>query len=182
MSGELHYSLRSQTLRGVVQALDDSGPAQTVTVQMHFGQLRSEVPVHHPFGFSSVAPLDGAITHVVQNGADPSDLIALPPANPSAARMGGLETGEAVLYDACGQKVYLRNGKIVQIDALSEMVVSIGGKTVLDLTKDGAAITGSLSVSEGIKAGGDVVAGSVSLQGHVHSGVQTGSGETGKPE
>lgn len=182
MSDELHYSMRSQTLRGVVQALDDSGPSQTITVQLHFGQVRSKVPVHQAFGFSSVAPLDGAITHVVQNGADPSDVVALPVANPAAARMGGLETGEAVLYDAAGQKVYLRNGKIVQIDALSEMVVSVGGKTVLDLNQNGAAITGSLTVSEGIKAGGDVVAGSVSLQSHVHSGVETGSGETGEPQ
>ncbi|WP_082779977.1 phage baseplate assembly protein domain-containing protein [Gluconobacter albidus] len=179
---ELHYAQRSQTLRGVVQELNDTGPDQTVSLQMHFGQARSRVPVHQPFGFSSHAPLDGAVTHVIQNGADPSDLFALPVANPSAARMSGLQSGESILYDAAGQKVYLQNGKIVRIDALEEMRVSIGGQPVLDVTPEGVVITGSLSVSKGITAGDDVKAGGISLQNHTHSNVKQGTDSTGKPQ
>ena len=179
---DLHYSLRAQMLRGVVQDTDDSGPNQTVTVQLHYGQQRSKVPVHQAFGFSGHAPLDGAVTHVVQNGADPSDLFALPPANPSAARMGGIQEGESLLYDAAGQKVYLQDGRIVRIDALEEMRVSIAGQPVLDVTKDGVTITGSLKVSKGIEAGDDVTADGISLTGHTHSGVKQGTDNTGKPQ
>lgn len=179
---ELHYGLRGQTLRGVVQDLNDGGPSQTVTVQMHYGQQRSAVPVHQPFGFSGHAPLDGAITHVIQNGADPSDLFALPPANPSAARMSGLQEGESVLYDAAGQKVYLQDGKIVRIDALEEMRVSIGGQPVLDVASEGVTITGWLKVSETVEAGKDVTAAGISLKSHVHSGVKQGTDETGEPQ
>ncbi|EHH67558.1 phage baseplate assembly protein V [Gluconobacter morbifer] len=179
---ELHYSLRSQTLRGVVQEVNDTGPVQTVTVQVHYGQTRSRVLVHQPFGFSSSPPLDGAVTHVVQNGADPSDLFALPPANPSAARMSGLQEGESILYDAAGQKLYLQDGKIVRIDALEEMRVSVGGQPVLDVDANGVTITGALTVSKGITAGEDVTAEGISLTGHTHSGVETGSGDTGKPQ
>ena len=179
---DLHYSQRSQMLRGVVQDMDDSGPSQTVTVQMHYGQQRSKVPVHQPFGFSSSAPLDGAVTHVVQNGADPSDLFALPPANPAACRMGGLKEGESILYDAAGQKIYLQDGKIVRIDALEEMRVSIAGQPVLDVTKDGVTITGKLMVSETIEAQGDVTGAGISLSKHTHSGVKAGTDSTGKPQ
>ncbi|MBF0858792.1 phage baseplate assembly protein [Gluconobacter sp. LMG 31484] len=179
---ELHYAQRSQTLRGVVQDVNDTGPDQTVSVQMHYGQERSSVPVHQPFGFSSHAPVDGAVTHVVQNGGDPSDLFALPPANPSAARMSGIQEGETILYDATGQKVYLQGGKIVRIDALEEMRVSIGGQTVLDVTPEGVTITGGLIVSKGIKAGDDVVAGSISLQNHLTTQVMSGNGTSGKPK
>ncbi|WP_062497086.1 phage baseplate assembly protein domain-containing protein [Gluconobacter potus] len=179
---ELHYGQRSQTLRGVVQDLNDSGPSQTVSVKMHYGQERSSVPVHQPFGFSSYAPLDGAVTHVIQNGADPSDLFALPPANPSAARMSGLQAGESILYDAAGQKVYLQDGKIVRIDALEEMRVSIDGQPVLDVTPDGVTITGWLKVSETVTAEKDVMADGISLKDHVHSGVKQGTDDTGAPQ
>lgn len=179
---ELHYSQRSQTLRGIVQEVNDVGPDQTVSVQLHYGQQRSSVPVHQPFGFSSHAPVDGAVTHVVQNGADPADMFALPPANPSAARMSGLKAGESILYDAAGQKIYLENGTIVRVDALEEMRVSIGGQTVLDVTSEGVKVTGYLIVSKGIKAGDDIVAGSISLQTHTHSGVKQGTDETGEPK
>jgi len=179
---DLHYSLRGQTLRGVVQDMDDSGPSQTVTVQLHYGQSRSKVPVHHPFGFSSSAPLDGAVTHVLQNGADPSDLFALPPANPAACRMGGLKEGESILYDAAGQKVYLQDGRIVRIDALEEMRVSIAGQPVLDVTKDGVTITGKLVVSETIVAQKDITGAGISLSKHTHPDVKVGTDNTGAPQ
>jgi len=179
----LHMAIRGHTVRGVVQNMDDTGGSQTMTVGMHYGTTRSQVPVHYPFGFGAYAPLDGAVTHVIANGGDPSDLIALPPSNPSVARMGNLQPGESVLYDAVGQKVYLMGGKIVRIDCLQELQVRIAGTTVLDVTEDGVAITGSLSVSKDIttqsnvNAQGDVKAGNISLQQHKHpvSGSETGS-------
>ncbi|QNT79299.1 Gp138 family membrane-puncturing spike protein [Entomobacter blattae] len=43
-------------------------------------------------------------------------------------------------------------------------------------------ITGDLEVTGSITAQGDVKSGSISLQNHVHGGVETGSGTTGKAE
>ncbi|GBR09520.1 phage baseplate assembly protein domain-containing protein [Gluconobacter frateurii] len=179
---ELHHALRGQHVRAVVEDLDDTGPEQLLTLQAHYGQVRSQVPVWQPFGFASSVPLDGAITHLIQVGSDPSDVIALPPANPAAARMGGLTAGESCQYDSVGQKIYLQDGKIVRVDAHQELLVSIGGQTVLDVTPDGVAITGKLTVTETIVAQGDVKGAGISLSTHTHSGVQTGSGTTGKPQ
>ena len=50
--------------------------------------------------------------------------------------------------------------------------ITINGDTV---------INGNLQVNGWIHATGDIVAGTISLQKHVHSGVQPGGGNTGKP-
>lgn len=179
---ELHNLLRSQHTRGVVLEVDDSGPEQTVTVQMHYGQVRSGVPVWHMFGFSSHVPLDGAVVQLFQNGADPSDLVAMPAANFAAFRMGGIQSGETVLYDAAGQKVYLQNGRVVAIDALEEMRVSVAGQTIFDVTAQGVDITGDVTVSGEIIAKGDVTGKGISLTNHTHSGVKAGTDSSGKPQ
>ncbi|KAB8124009.1 hypothetical protein D3W54_07100 [Komagataeibacter medellinensis] len=174
--------LRSLATRAVVQAIDDTGANQSVTVAAHAGRTRSQVPVHQQFGLSSHAPVKGAVAPIVALGGDPSDLVALPPANPSLSRVGGLAEGETVLYDAIGQQVYLQDGKIVRIVAATEMTVEIGGKTLLDITPQGATLNVDLQVNGKIAATGDVTAGNISVQKHPHDGVQPGSGITGAPQ
>lgn len=174
--------LRSLSRRAVVHAINDNGAGQTVTVETHAGYPRSEVPVHQQFGLSSRAPLNGAVTHVVALGGDEADLLALPPANPSLAHMGNLASGETVLYDAVGQAVYLQDGKFVRVQAATEMMVEIGGQVVLDLTAELATLNVPLQVNGGIKTTEDIVAGTVSVQEHMHSGVQKGSDTTGTPK
>ncbi|OUJ14209.1 phage baseplate assembly protein [Acetobacter sp. DsW_063] len=183
----LSMATRTHTVRAVVQGVNDSGAEQTVDVQGFYGSQRSAVPVAFPFGFGARVPTDGAVTHVVALGGDQADLLALPPSNPSVARVGGLSEGEAVLYDAVGQKVYLKGGTIVRIDVRTSLDVRVGGEVVLQVTATGAAITGDLTVSGDVEIGGkatvsgDVTAGDVSLEGHKHSGVQSGSGTSGAP-
>jgi len=178
----LHMALRTIFSRGVVSSIDDTGGDQVVTLDTHFGTTRSAVPVHHPFGFAAHAPHDGAITHVVANGSDPADLVALPPANPSVARMGNLAEGESCLYDAMGQKIYLVGGTIVRIDCASELQVRIGGTTVLDVNKDRIYTPLDIQTDGKITAKGDVIAGNVSLMNHIHKGVQPGLGTSGPPQ
>lgn len=174
--------LRSLTRRAVVHAVDDSGAEQMVTLEAHAGYPRSRVPVHQQFGFASHVPLDGAVTHVVSLGGDEADLTALPPANPSLARAGGLAEGESIHYDAVGQAVYLQDGKIVRVLAHSEMTVEIGGQTVLDLKSELATLNVPLKVNGTITATGDVVGNGVSLHNHDHTGVKAGSDTSGPPQ
>ena len=173
--------LRSLTKRAVVHAIDDTGATKTVTAEAHAGYPRSGIPVHQQFGLASRAPVDGAVTHVVAVGGDEADLIALPPANPSVAHMGGLAEGETVLYDAVGQAVYLKAGKIVRVQANTEMTVEIGGKTVLDMTATLATLNVDLKVKGKINATGDIVGNGISLDDHTH--LENGQGnQTGKPQ
>lgn len=179
---EIAQRVRSLFARAVVHAIDDSGAGQRVTIEAQAGYPRSQVLVHQQFGLSSHAPLDGAITHVFAAGGDAADLVALPPANPSLAHMGALAEGETVLYDAVGQAVYLHDGKFVRVQAAQEMTVEIGGQTILDLTSALATLNVPLKVNGGISATDDVVANGVSLIGHLHTGVQTGTSTSGPPQ
>lgn len=182
MESDNAQKLRSLARRAVVYAINDNGAGQTVTVEAHAGCPRSNVPVHQQFGISSRAPLNGAVTYVVALGGDEADLLALPPANPSLAHMGNLADGETVLYDAVGQAVYLQDGKFVRVQVATQMTVEIGGETVLDLTSEQATLNVPLLVNGGIKASEDIIAGTVSVQDHLHGGVQKGSDTTGKPQ
>lgn len=44
------------------------------------------------------------------------------------------------------------------------------------------AVSGGLTVGEGISADSDITSGDISLTGHIHGGVQTGGGTTGQPQ
>ncbi|WP_240161356.1 phage baseplate assembly protein domain-containing protein [Gluconacetobacter azotocaptans] len=186
MFDHIAMALRSTLLRAVVRAIDDGKAEQLLTVDSHYGHMRSQVPVYQIFGHASRVPLDGAITALFQVGGDPSDLMALPPCNPSAARFGNLGEGDSVVYDACGQRMHFHNGRLVEIEATSELRVAIGGNTVLDITAKKAVLSVPLDAQQGIttttvKASQDVTAAGVSLVNHPHGGVVHGNDQSGKP-
>lgn len=174
---------RRSIARGVVHAIDDTGGDQVVSLETHAGNVRTQVPVHYPFGFAAHCPADGAWTVVHAMAGDAGDPVAMPPANPQAARFGALPEGDAVLYDAAGQRVHLRGGVIVDVQALQAMNVTIGGTLMLEVTGQGAVLHANLVVHGQIQADQDVIAGGgISLQQHVHGGVQNGSSLTGAPQ
>lgn len=83
------------------------------------------------------------------------------------------------------------------ISTTSTQLRSDDGRTVIDLNASSGVVTitvpnglnvvgpmhvtGPVTADSTITAMGDIKAGSISLEGHVHSGVQSGSGKTGMP-
>ena len=67
-----------------------------------------------------------------------------------------------------------KNTNVLQSTA-SGLNLKVGGTTILAITSTGISVTGSLNVS------GDTVSDGVDLKLHVHSGVTTGSSDTGPP-
>ncbi len=134
-------ALRNAAAYAVVTRIDDTGGAQMVDVITGTNVRRANVEVMQPFGFGANAPADGAVTKVVALGGDPSNLVALPPSNPSA-RFGDLAPGEAVLYGADGSRVHVRAGRIeiwtVREILLNGQAVQVSG----DLTAGGAGTFG----------------------------------------
>jgi phage baseplate assembly protein gpV len=62
-----------------------------------------------------------------------------------------------------------------------EIGVFLEGGTYLHMTKGGVFIGGNVTVSGTLTATGDVVAGQISLQEHLHSAVQSGNDVSGPP-
>ncbi len=165
---EAIQDLRGASMRGLVQAVHDTGEVQTVDVITHDGMLRSAIEVFQFYGFATCAPAVGSVVQLVAIGGDPGDLVALPPICP-AARFGGLLPDEVVIYDAGGQRVALRQGGVVQIMA----------QATLQITAPAVVITGNVTLDGTLTATGDVIAGGKSLETHVHPDAQ--GGDTGPP-
>jgi phage gp45-like len=176
---ETVMELRGTAMRGLVQAVHDNGAMQTVDVVTHDGMVRAGIEVYQPFGLATAAPAAGSVVQLVAIGADPGDLIALPMVHP-ALRFGGLASGETVLYGADGTRVAIRTGSVIEARAATSITLQVGS-TVLTVSPTGVAITGDLTVTGQVTATGNVTAGTIDLEGHQHTGVTPGGGNTGGP-
>ncbi|MHB1305382.1 MAG: phage baseplate assembly protein domain-containing protein [Acidiphilium sp.] len=170
MLDEVFGAIRGIASMGVVQAVQDGGTAQTVTVLAGDGVLRANVEVMQIFGFASLAPANGAICLLLAVGADPANLRALPIACP-AARFGQLGGGESVQYASDGSRIHIKPDGSIAIWAAASVTVNAPA-----VTFNGPAVTidGTLTVTE------DVVIAGGSYITHTHSDPQ--GGETGPPE
>lgn len=109
--------------------------------------------------------------------------------------------GEFWVVHASGSFLKFINDGKVSANSDTDMEITVGGDlhatvqgdVTADVTGDATltantatvnaptTINDDLTVNGTITASGDVTAGSVSLQNHVHTGVQSGSSSTGKP-
>jgi hypothetical protein len=100
MIDELITHARGTIVLGDVQSIDDTGEAQTISVQTHDGVLRSGVEVASIHGLAS-NPGDGAACILLAIGGDQAHLVALPLMG-FGTRFGNLPKGGVALYDDAG--------------------------------------------------------------------------------
>ncbi len=97
---EIIHQSRGTVVFGEVRSIDDTGEAQTISVQTHDGVLRSGVEVASIHGFGT-NPGDGAACILLAIGDDQAHLVALPLMG-MGTRFGSLPKGGVVLYDDAG--------------------------------------------------------------------------------
>lgn len=103
---------------------------------------------------------------LIENNDSPDNYVVLPPCGYEKA-----EEGETLIYSG-KSRISLKKDVITIVVGDTKKVEITDGKIVLH---------GDLEVRGKITASGDVMAGSVSLQHHVHSGVESGSSNTSTP-
>lgn len=176
MNRETAMQLRGQAVRGLIVAVGDGSAAQTVDVETHDGVVRGGIEVMQQFGIASMAP-DGALTVVIAMGGDQGDMVALPPSCPGL-RFGNLQPGEAVLYDADGNRVHLRAGGVIEVQAATKVKVSA---PEVEIIAPIITITGDVTLNGTLTATGEIKSGSIPLTSHKHTGVQAGGATSGAP-
>lgn len=124
-----------------------------------------ESEVYQMYGFSS-NPGGENESIVIENNGSANDYVVLPPCGYRQA-----EEGETLIYSG-KTEISLKENSITII---------VGGKQKLEITDDEIVMHSNLQVNGEIKATGDVIAGSISLQNHPHGGVYNGSGTTTAP-
>jgi phage gp45-like len=146
---------------GTVAVVDDTSK-QAQTHQIGFSQQETfdGVPAVNNYGFTS-NPHSGADAVVLAGAGDQSKGVVIA-INDGRYRLAELTSGEVAVYDDLGQAVYLTR---------SGIVVRGAGNAI--------RIEGDLHVTGDVLASCD--SGPVSSLQHVHSGVQSGGGNTAKP-
>jgi phage baseplate assembly protein V len=168
-TSEIYGKLRGIARRVIVREVDDSGEMQTATVEVADGILREKVEVLQPFGFTSNPPADGAIGIALAIGGDEGDMMLLPLGNPSS-RMGGLGKGDIGIANAHGDRVVVRKGGGIDIQAAGSITLKVGGVTMV-LSAAGVAFEGGAVTHNGANIGDT----------HVHGGILRGGANTDPP-
>jgi len=141
---ETIQELRGTAMRGLVLAVNDTGTVQTVDMRTHDGMVRTGIEVFQPYGLATCAPSEGSVAKLTAIGADPGDLVALPPICP-AARYGNLLPGETVLYDAGGDRVALRQGGLVEVLGATTVKIAVGSMSIV-VTQGSITIEGAMLI------------------------------------
>lgn len=157
----------------ILAPVDETGVIQKMQIQPSPFEILDSVNSIQLFGFAS-SPLPGADVVIVNVGGDNSNgnVIA---SNDLRHRPRNMLGGETQVYDCNGQSVYLTSaGGTLSIVISAGNAVNITAATGVTITAPLVTINGDLHVT------GDVVAGTVSLKTHRHSG-SGGSGTGGPP-
>lgn len=173
-----------QAFRGKLTLTQSGEPIQRVQVQGLADETLQEIEQLQQFGFTSHAPADTDVI-VIPLGGDTSHGIVIASEHGSF-RVKNLQSGEVAVYDESGSSIVLKKGKLIEMDCDT---LHIKAKTKIHMESPlveasqvltaqgqingngGLAISGGsgATVSGSLKATGDVVAGNVSVQKHVHT-------------
>lgn len=142
-----------------VTASDDSGATQRLQLDFGAGEVQDNRFRLSEWGFAS-RPLPGADAVVVFLGGDRSSGLVI--ATGDRRYRIHLEAGEVAIHDDLGHAVKL-------------------GRAGIHFNGGGHNITID-NAPQIIATGGDILADTVSLKNHVHTGVQPGAGLSGAPQ
>jgi phage gp45-like len=131
-------------------------------VRIDDAEIRDETPMVAHYGIAS-RPLPGAQAVMVFPFGDRSKGLII--ATNDARYQIELQEGEVAIHTDEGDHVHLKRGRVISIKA--------GTRLEID--------TPLIKTTGRIEAAGDVVAGAISLQKHVHGGVRGGDSQTSGP-
>jgi len=154
-----------------VGSANETGPVQTLQMQRNAFQL-ANFESWKSFGFAASEP-DGSDVLFVAPSGDASTAVIIA-SNNGTHRPTGMLSGETQIYDAFNDSIYFQQAKVA-ITHQTEIDLVIGTTLVAKFTASGINLYVPLvSNSDGTFNG-------VSVHNHIHSGVQTGDGDTGEP-
>lgn len=176
------------------RAMDVNTPSQEVQIESLADEPHSDVEVLGVYGVEAVPPdeVDEGLGCFVGGESDHGVVLGW---FDKLYRPKGLHAGEVAFYSKFGQTMLFdRLGQVVITDQAGSKIAMQANGDIVHVPASGVMrVIGSLNVSDGIHANGvistntsitsagDVTAGGLSMQGHVHGGVQHGSDDSAGP-
>lgn len=202
----LSRRMRNIVARGVISLVRDARKWQSAQLELLDGEVLDDAERAQQYGFSSV-PHAGAEAVVLFVGADRSHPVVLA-VDDRRYRVQALKDGEVAIYTDEGDRIHLKRQRTIEVSTRhfvlrAEEDVTIETKNFSVQAAEGVRMasastqfaTGALSF--GGQSGGEVTAqltggivatqdlqgngGAVSLNRHVHAGVQAGGDTTAAP-
>jgi len=175
----LQRGMRQIVNRAVLQSINDAGGLQELQVQALADEVLDRVERFQEYGLTSV-PLAGAEGLVLSVCGSRSNAVII--AVDDRRYRIKLEAGEVALYTDEGDYVALKRGHLVETSCqVFRVKATVGvefGTPTFGMSHNGGAATATITGS--VATTGDVVAGAVSLKGHVHPENDSG-GPTSPP-
>jgi phage baseplate assembly protein V len=174
--------VRGMVSRAVVSLVNDAMKMQALQVTLQADQVPDDAEHFQHYGLTSV-PLPGAEGIALAVGGSTGHTVVIN-VDDRRYRIKALAAGEVCLYDDQGQRVHLTRAGIVIKGAGKPVTIN---DTPLVKIESNLQVTGSITGGSGatitgtVSASVDVTGGGKSLTGHVHGGVQGGSGNTSPP-
>ena len=158
-------------------------PSQQTQIESLADELHDHVEVLETYGYSAVPPLS-VLEGIAVFLAGESDHGILMGWLDKAHRPLNLEPGEVCIYDLNTSQVLLNKlGEVIVKNKTGSSIKLLqNGDIVITPSSNRTIINSNVLVNGMINATGDVVAGSISLQNHTHSGVISGPDSTGAPQ
>lgn len=201
--------MSERIVKCTVTADNESMKMRESQLSLEGGEVRDEIEHMEPYGFTSRPHVDGQTDALALFLDDSRSLGVVICVADRRYRVTNLKAGEVCLFDDLGRKVHLKREGIlidgasspitintsasVTVNASSSVNVNTGNVNInaSETTISGhVTINGGLNVSGGsgaqvdgaIAATGDITAGSISVQNHVHGGIQPGGSTTDKAQ
>lgn len=196
----LSRRMRNIVARGVISLVRDAHKWQSTQLELLDGEVLDDAERAQQYGFSSV-PHAGAEAVVLFVGADRSHPVVLA-VDDRRYRVQALKDGEVVIYTDEGDRIHLKRERTIEVTTRHFVVkaeddvrietknfsvqvetastrfatgaLAFGGQGGGAVT---AQLTGGIVASQDLQSNG----GAVSLNRHVHTGVQAGSDTTASP-
>ena len=180
--------IRNSIARGILTLIDDTTALQRVQVQMMAfpqpdgsmgAELNPDIEVMAHYAFTSVPFAGAEAAYISVGGVRAHGLVIA--TDDRRFRPTDLAPGESKHYDDQGQFIYLSRAGIVISGAGLPITITDTPSLTVNASDQVVLNTPLLQVNGQIVATGNVTAGSVDLEGHVHGGVQAGGASTSTP-
>ena len=180
LSAPLARRVRLMVGRGIVRLVNDSTKIQEVQISALADMVRDRAERFQNYGITSNPFPDAEAAYVSVGGS--TDHIIIIAVDDRRYRLKSLAPGEVSLYDDQGQKVHLKRDGKIEVVALAEVTVTapvaiVNASTRCQVNSPEINLAGDRGtlrslIDERLLA---------LFNGHVHAGVQAGSGTTGAP-
>lgn len=180
MLKELAQRIQHMVKTGTItNAVNTSGDVHTCQVSTFQGQeVHNDRPMYGTWGMASVPPTNSQAITLSGYGLNNNRIVV--GTHDVNTHPKNLKQGEVQLYDTSNQSLYLSvNGVVVTAKDLFE--VKLGQDVLFSISKDKVIFNANIEVNGSITSTDEITSGGIKLTQHKHTGVQSGSSETGTP-